>query len=333
MRALVTGAAGFVGGHLLRLLCRLGHEPHALVLQHESLHPEHGGLPTHRASVTDEGALAKVLADVKPDWIFHLAAISRPADCRANPTLAREVNIRGTENLYRAAAENCPAARVLFIGSAVEYGRPASSAPIAEETPLDPQDVYAETKVAGDLLGAQYARDGKLAVIRVRPFNHTGPGQEPGFVAPDFARQIARIEASVQEPRMQVGNLDARRDFTDVRDVVRAYVLVLERCAPGSVFNVCSGNAVPIRDILDGLLAASAARPEIVSVVAKKGTERGTEKGTVPMLGPSPSPDIVVGSPAALRAATGWKPEIPLPQTLSDLLADWRVRVARNPKA
>ncbi len=315
MRTLVTGAAGFVGGHLLRLLCKLGHEPHALILHHESLHPEHCATPTHRASVTDERALAGVLAEARPDWIFHLAAISRPADCRAKPTLAHEVNVVGTENLYRAAACECPNARVLFVGSAVEYGRPASPDPVTEDAPLNPLDVYAETKVAGDRLGAEYARSGTLPVLRVRPFNHTGPGQDVGFVAADFARQIARIEAGQQVPRMTVGDLDARRDFTDVRDVVRAYVLVLEKGAPGDVYNVCSGKAVPVRAILDGLLAASTVKPEVLSTAARKG------------------PNVVVGSAERLRAATGWKPEIPLSQTLADLLADWRERVRRDPNA
>ena len=328
MRALVTGTAGFVGGHLLRLLCRLGHEPHALVLYHETLGPEHRGLATHRASVTDYAALESALADARPDWIFHLAAISRPADCKANPALAREVNVAGTENLYRAAAAVSPKARVLFVGSAAEYGRSASSAPVTEDAPLNPPDVYAETKVAGDLLGAEFTRDGRLAVLRVRPFNHTGPGQEPGFAAPDFARQIVRVEAGLQEPVIRVGNLTAERDFTDVRDVVRAYVLVMEKGASGGVYNVCSGKAVPIRAILDGLLAASTARPEVVSSTAKMGTVPLTALG-----GQSPfssSPDILVGSFARLHAATGWTPEIPLSQTLSDLLADWRDRVGRE---
>ena len=308
MRVLVTGAAGFVGAHLLRLLCAPGHEPHALILPGEKLAPEFGAIPVRRASVVEFEALRGLFAAIRPDWIVHLAAISRPADCRAKPALAWEVNFLGTRNVFAAAAEASPEARVLFVGSAAEYGRPATGAPITEESPLEPADIYAATKVAGDLLGAEFAREKGLAVLRVRPFNHTGPGQDVGFVAPDFARQIARIEAGLQEPRMTVGNLDARRDFTDVRDVVRAYLLVLEQGVPGAVYNISSGRTVSARDILDGLLALSSAKPEVTS---RPG-----------------APDTLTGSSELLRTATGWKPEIPLSRTLSDLLSDWRERVA-----
>ncbi len=309
MRALVTGAAGFVGAHLLRLLARLGHEPRALMLPSESLAPDLSAVPTHRASVVQFEALRAAIAEAKPDWIIHLAALSRPADCREKPALAWEVNFLGTRNLYEAAAEVAPKSRVLFVGSASEYGRPATAEPITEDAPLAPGDVYAATKCAGDLLGGEFAKERGLAVIRVRPFNHTGPGQDAGFVAPDFARQIARIEAGLQESRMTVGNLDARRDFTDVRDVVRAYVLLLEKGSPGAAYNISSGRAFSARNILDGLLAQSPAKPEVVS---KPGT-----------------PDTLVGSSELLHSVTGWQPEIPFDQTLSDLLADWRERTTK----
>ena len=145
----------------------------------------------------------------------------------------------------------------------------------------------------------------------VRPFNHTGPGQGPGFVAPDFARQIARIERGLQEPRLEVGNLAPARDFTDVRDVVRAYCLLMEKGEPGAVYNVCSESARPVRELLDGLLALTSAKVEVVVSGGR------TRKGGA---------DDLVGCAEALHAATGWTPEIPWEQTLRDLLADWRTR-------
>jgi GDP-4-dehydro-6-deoxy-D-mannose reductase len=315
MRTLVTGAAGFVGAHLIRHLRSKGHDVHAMTLPGEVLAADLRGVQTHHADVTDAAALERLLREVTPEWVFHLAAISRPEDCRKNPSLAWNVNFLGTHNLYRLGAEAVPGARVLFVGSATEYGHPAAEdLPLTEDAPLRPGDVYAATKLAGDLAGAEFALRGKLAVLRVRPFNHIGPGQEVGFVAPDFARQLARIELGLQEPKLRVGNLASARDFTDVRDVVRAYVLVMERGEPGAVYNVCSGTAHAVRELLAGLLALSTVKPEVVATTCGK-----TDK-----------PDVVVGSAEALHAATGWKPEIPWEQTLVDLLNDWRERVARE---
>jgi len=314
MRALVTGAAGFVGVHLLRLLRAQGHDACAMTLPQEKLPPDLSDVPRHPGNVTDPKTLERVLRDVAPDWIFHLAAISRPGDCRRDPALAWEVNFLGTWQIYRLAARKLPKARVLFVGSAVEYARAApAELPLTEDSPLAPEDVYAATKLAGDLVGAEFARSGRLAILRVRPFNHIGPGQSIDFVAPDFARQIARIERGLQEPKIEVGNLAPVRDFTDVRDVVRAYVLVLERGEPGAVYNVCSGAGRSVRELLDGLLRLSTAK---IEVVVSERRERKDE------------PDIIFGSARAIQAVCGWTPEIPWEQTLSDVLADWRSRCA-----
>ena len=315
MRALVTGAAGFVGAHLLRLLRARGHDAHAMTLPHEHLPEDLSDVPRHPGDVTDPATLETVLRDVAPEWIFHLAAISRPADCRAKAALAWEVNFLGTCRLYGLVAERFPKARFLFIGSAAEYdpalGR--KDMPLTEDARLVARDVYSGTKLAADLVGGEFARSGRLAVIRVRPFNHIGPGQESGFVAADFARQIARIERGLQEPKMEVGNLAPVRDFTDVRDVVRAYALLLEKGEPGAVYNVCSGTGRSIRELLDGLLKLSTAAIEVIV------SERRKRKDEA---------DVIVGSARAIRAVCGWTPEIPWETTLSDILDDWRRRVA-----
>lgn len=316
MRALVTGAAGFVGAHLLRHLRSEGHDAHAMTLPHEVLAAGLAGTPQHHCDLTDAEDLLRLLGEVRPEWIFHLAAVSSPAQCRENPLLAWEVNFVGTHKLYRAAAEVVGDARVLFVGSAVEYGRPpADELPLTEDFPLDPQDVYAGTKVAGDLASAAFALSGRLSVIRVRPFNQIGPGQEPGFAAPDFARQIARIEHGLQQPKLEVGNLAPVRDFTDVRDAVRAYVALLERGRVGAVYNVCSETGRSVREMLDGLLALSNSQ---IEVVVSGGRTRKDEA------------DTNIGCAEAVRSATGWAPEIPWENTLADLLADWRRRVARE---
>jgi GDP-4-dehydro-6-deoxy-D-mannose reductase len=298
-----------------------------MVLAQESLPPDLADVPRHPGDITDAAAVERVLREAAPRWIFHLAAISHPGTCRENPSFAWEVNFFGTRNLYRSAARVVPEARVLFVGSAAEYGRPApGDLPLTEDAPLRPDDVYAATKAAGDLLGADFARSRRLDVIRVRPFNHIGPGQGKGFVASDFASQIARIERGLQPPRIETGSLDAVRDFTDVRDVVRAYVLLMERGESGAVYNVCSGVSRSVRELLDGLLASSVVKCEIVSSAAKTGTVPTTE-GRAPL-----SSDVVVGSAEALRAATGWEPRIPWQQTLAELLDDWRNRVGtQNP--
>ena len=314
MRVLVTGAAGFVGVHLVRLLVDEGHDVHALTLPDETLPRDLREVPRHPCDVTDAPWLESVLGDVAPEWIAHLAAVPSPKRCRENPALAWEVNFVGTYNLYRLAAEVVPDARVLFVGSAVEYGRPApDDLPLTEEAPLKALDVYAATKVAGDLVGSQYAASGRLAVIRARPFNHFGPGQALGFVAPDFARQVADVERGLREPVLTVGNLAPARDFLDVRDVVRAYVLLLEKGTPGAAYNVCSESTHTIRELLDALIALARIHPE---VVVSGGRQRVDDA------------DVIVGCAEALRADTGWQPEFSWDQTVADLLDDWRQRVA-----
>jgi GDP-4-dehydro-6-deoxy-D-mannose reductase len=312
MRILITGAAGFAATHLLRHLNRDEHELHGILLPGEQLAADLEEVTAHEADVRDLGLLERLLEDVKPDRIFHLAAVSRPRDCEQDPGFAWEVNFLGTFNLFQAAAEVTPAARVLFVGSSEVYGRPdPDELPLTEASVLRPSSVYAATKLAGELVAAELARNYRLAVIRVRPFNHIGPGQAPGFVAPDFARQAARIEKGLQQPVINVGNLDPQRDFTDVRDVARAYAMLIEEGRPGEVYNICSGTSHAVKELLDGLLSLIETEVEVVADQSRIRTHDVSR---------------IVGSNRALEEATGWTPEITWDQTLRDLLDDWRGR-------
>lgn len=290
MRVLVTGASGFVGARLRPALEAAGHTV---------LAPE--------LDVADGPALAAAVARLRPEAAVHLAALSHVPDAEARPEAAYRVNFLGARNLLEAVRTGAPAARVLLVGSGAAYGAaPAGGASFTEESPLRPGDAYGRTKAAADLLGAVYARRG-LDVLRVRPFNHTGAGRPETFVESSFARQIAEIEAGARPPHLEVGNLDAVRDFLPVEDVVSAYLRLLEPAVPARAYNVASGRGTTIRELLDLLLTRSSVRPEI-------------------RVDPSrwrPA-DASVGSAARLARATGWAPRVPLGDALGALLESWR---------
>lgn len=311
-KVVITGAGGFVGGHLARLLVDEGQQ----VL----------GLGLHQAAVVSgsdycvcdlkETGVARILADFEPDYIFHLAAKSSVADSWRDPVATYEANVLGQLRLLEAAAAARRPPRVIIACSSDEYGIVTpDELPITEDRPLRPNSPYAVSKVCQDYLGYQYFTGYGLPVIRTRGFNHTGPGQGAGFVCSDFAAQIARIEKGLAPAVLRVGNLEARRDFTDVRDVVRAYLQLALAGQPGEVYNVCSGSAYSIQEIVDLLLGFSQVR---VSV------EKDPAKGR-----PSDIP-VLLGDNGKLARSTGWKPEIPFEQTLEDLLDWWRERVARE---
>lgn len=293
MKALVTGAGGFVGRHLVTHLGSAGDE--VVVL---------GG----SVDVTDAEAVRAAVGKTAPDAVYHLAALSHVGDSWDAPARVFRVNAEGTLNVLRACTVG-GVARVLVVGSADEYGvvDPADL-PLGEDAPLRPVTPYAASKVAAEFLALQAHLGDALGAIRVRAFNHTGPGQSERFVVPAVAHRIAEAEAT-GDRRLRLGSLDAVRDFTDVRDVVRAYRLLVERAEPGAVYNVCSGEGVSVADIVERLVAASGAELEIV---IDPELVRPVE---VPRL---------VGDNARLREATGWVPEIPLERTLADVLADAR---------
>jgi GDP-4-dehydro-6-deoxy-D-mannose reductase len=317
VRLLVTGAGGFVGGHLVELLRREapGTSVHGVVLPHGSLAWSTAqGVRILEADLDDPVAAAAVIEDVRPEGIVHLAGQSSVHQSWLDPGGTLRTNVLGIVHLLDAARSSSLRPAVLVVGSAEEYG-PVSEAelPIRETAPLRPASPYAVSKVAQGALALLYGPAGGMRIVLTRTFHHTGPGRGEAFAESSFARQIAEIELGLRPPVIEVGNLEAVRDFTDVRDVVRAYLLLLEKGEPGQAYNVCSGRGRRIRDVLDLLLAGSRARVEV-----RVDKER---------LRPSDVP-AQVGDPSRLRVATDWAPRIPLEETLRDLLADWRTRLA-----
>lgn len=308
---LVTGASGFVGPWLLAALAERGWGP-ITALGEPPVDPV-PALPAvtwRSGDVRDPAALDALVAEVRPAVVFHLAAQASVAASLEDPGATFEVNALGTLRLLDALRRHAPLARTLLVSSAEVYGQ--RSGRLGEELAPAPANPYAASKAAAEQVACAFARAYGLAVVMARPFNHTGPGQSARFAPGAFARQIALIEAGRQAPVIRVGNLEARRDFLDVRDVVRAYLALAERGEPGRAYNVCRGEAVALQAILDGLLAH-----------AKVGIDVEPDPA---LMRPSDVPELV-GEPAALRAATGWTPTIPLEVTLADLLADWRRRI------
>jgi GDP-4-dehydro-6-deoxy-D-mannose reductase len=257
--------------------------------------------------VADAGAVHAHLSHTRPDAIVHLAAVSSVAASRQDPAAAYRVNFLGAHTLLEAAVRHVPGARVLLVGSGDAYGSAApGSPPFTEAAPLRPGSPYSRAKAAADLLGATYAERG-LAVLRPRPFNHTGAGQSDVFVASSFARQLVEIERGARPPRLSVGNLDSVRDFLAVDDVVEAYARLCEPDAPACAYNVASGRGLRTGDLLERLCALAKLSPRIEVDAARF---RPT--------------DYSVGDASRLRAATGWAPRVPLEETLAGLLAWWR---------
>jgi GDP-4-dehydro-6-deoxy-D-mannose reductase len=249
---------------------------------------------------------------VRPDWIFHLAAQSFVPTSWTAPTESLTTNVLGQVNIFEAVRKIGLKCRIQLACSSEEYGMVyPDEVPIRETNPLRPLSPYAVSKVAQDMLGYQYWMSWKVDSVRTRGFNHEGPRRGPVFVASDFAKQIADIEKGRRPPVLGVGNLEAKRDFTDVRDIVRGYFLALEKCEPGEVYNLCSGKAWTIQQVLDHLLGLTKAKIEVKVDPAR--------------LRPSDVP-ILLGDNSKFVAATGWKPVIPFEQTLADMLEYWRAR-------
>lgn len=311
MKILITGLSGFVGSHLAELGLLLGHEVHGTTRWRsglDNLGEIKDAVKLHECDITDAFAFKKIIKEVKPDWIFHLAAQSFVKTSWDEPYLTLHTNLIGELNLFeavRSVDDYNP--RIMIAGSSEEYGE-VKDFPITEDTPLLPLSPYAVSKVAQDLLGFQYFKSYGMHIVRTRAFNHTGPRRGEVFVCSSFAKQIAEIEKGA-DPIISVGNLDAKRDFTDVRDMVKAYWLALEKGEAGEVYNICSGVAIPISNILKKLLSMSKEMIEIVSDPKR--------------MRPSDLP-ILVGDCSKFKKLTGWKPNIPIEETLRDLLDYWR---------
>ena len=309
MKALVIGGAGFVGPYLMRHLSQdLSYDTVVTKLPHETLDAEK--CEVRDMDLLDADAVLHLLQEVRPDMIFHLAAQSSVALSWKKPQLTAEINIIGTMNLLEAVRQLEKQPRVLLIGSGEEYGyvRP-ENCPITEDTPLRPANFYAATKAAAESMAAVYTRAYGTWIACVRAFNHIGAGQTPQFVVADFCKQAVEIEYGLHEPVILTGNLAPKRDFTDVRDVVRAYGTILRGGKSGAIYNVGSGHAVTVFEVLQEIQRLCTV-PFTISTDAAK-------------LRPTDLP-IIEADITKLTRDTGWRPQIPLRDTLADTLAYWR---------
>jgi GDP-4-dehydro-6-deoxy-D-mannose reductase len=310
---LVTGAAGFVGQHLLRELAR---DPGPIVGWFRPGVPPASrppGVEWHAVDLRDRAAVDAALGAARPDEIYHLAGAANQGASWQDTDVALELNVLATHHLLRSVARHAPSARTLVTTSAAVYAPSASA--LDEDAPVRPTSPYGVSKLAQEMEALCAVRDESLHVVVVRPFNHIGLGQEPAYFAPSFARQLARIEAGLDEPVLRVGNLEARRDLSDVRDVVRAYRLLLPRASAGAIVNVCRGEAYVIGDLLQQMVAQCRVNVRIETDPAR--------------LRPSDTP-LLLGDHARLTGLTGWRPEVPLARTLADILDDQRTRIQRE---
>ena len=314
MRILITGAGGFVGHHLANYL---GNSQPAANLCGTTLFPDETVSPaiehTRQIDLKEPRQVRDLLQAFAPEVIFHLAAQAFVPRSFEDPWETLENNIRSQLNIIHACLQLDISPRTVIVSSAEIYGAVATAnLPLDERAEIRPTNPYSVSKVAQDMLALQYHLSHGLPIMRARPFNHIGPGQNIRFVAPAFAIQIARIEANRQEPFIYVGNLEAKRDFTDVRDIVRAYTLIAEKGNPGAPYNVASGAATSVRQILDSLLEMTDVDIEVRVDPAR--------------LRPVDIAEIR-GDAGKLRRDTGWGPTFTLEETLNDVLVDCRQRV------
>jgi GDP-4-dehydro-6-deoxy-D-mannose reductase len=317
VRILITGVSGFVGPYLAKHIADTdpGADVWGLVWAGDPATAP-SSVKQVEGDLTDISSLTDALGQVQPEIVFHLAAASSVASSWEHPGRYLEVNAVGTVNLLEAIRALNHDARVVVSSSAEIYGAvPVDQQPITEDAPLEPLSPYAASKAAQDLLSAQYFNGFGLSTVRLRLFHHTGPRRPPQFVASSFARQIARIERGLDPPRLAVGNLEAIRDFTDVRDVARAYWLAATRGISGDAYNVCSSRHTTIRRVLEVLLAHSEVEMEV-----EVDPDR-LRAADIPYL---------VGDHTRFSDTTGWQPDIPLVETLGDLLAWWREEVSKK---
>ena len=317
MQVLITGAGGFVGGHLIRHLIE--------TTPHINIHgttlpgitaPDRYSVAFYSIDLKNTKQVNDLIADIRPDHIYHLAAQAFVPRSFEAPWETLENNILAQLNIIQTCLRIDIQPRMLVISSAEVYGPvQPHELPITEKSELRPTSPYSVSKITQDMLGLQYYLSHNFPIMRSRSFNHFGPGQNENFVAPAFALQIARIEAGLQQPVIHVGDLSAQRDFTDVRDIVRAYRLIMEHGTPGDVYNVASGQARSIQSLLDGLLTTSS-----ISIEVAVDPDR-LRPVTVP---------ILQGDYSQLNQATGWQPEIPFEQSLVDILDDCRQRIQNH---
>ena len=309
MKALIIGGGGFVGPYLIRHFRDDLHFDVAVTkIPKEEIAADN--IAVYDLDILDKAQITDVLNKVRPDYIIHLAAQSSVAYSWKNPALTIDINVKGGINVLDATRELDYKPRTLLIGSGEEYGHiREGECPIKEDNTLRPGNIYAATKSCQNMLGKIYADAYDMDVMMVRAFNHIGPNQAPFFVVSDFCKQVADIEKGNHEPVMYVGNLSAKRDFTDVRDVVRAYGLLVQQGKKGETYNVGTGHALAIQEILDRIISLSDCNIEV------KVDEARLRPVDVPII----EPDIT-----KINECTGWKPEIDINTTLKETLEYWR---------
>ena len=315
-KALITGIAGFAGSHLAELLLSQGYEVYGLCRPRsktDNIESIKTKLHLEDADLLDSHSLYTTIARIKPDYIFHLAAQSFVPTSWVSPSVTLEVNVVGTGNLFEAVRQVSIDPVIQIACSSEEYGLVhPDEIPIKETNPLRPQSPYAVSKIAMDYLGYQYFCSYNMRIVRTRGFNHTGPRRGETFVTSNFAKQIALIEKGKQNPLILVGSLESSRDWTDVRDMVRAYLMAVEMCDPGEVYNICTGKAIKVGDMLTMLLSFSTVKAMIQPDPLR--------------LRPSDVP-VLIGDNTKFVSKTGWKPDIVFEKTMKDLLNYWRERV------
>jgi GDP-4-dehydro-6-deoxy-D-mannose reductase len=319
MRVLITGISGFVGSHLAEYCLEKGAQVFGTIRwrsRTENIDYIKDRIKLLECDIRDASSVMKAIEESKPDYIFHLAGQSFVPTSWHAPAETLMTNILGELNIFEAVRDLNLDCRIQIAGSSEEYGKVfENEIPVKETNSLRPLSPYGVSKVAQDLLGYQYHQSYGMFIVRTRAFNHEGPRRGDVFVTSNFAKQIAEIEKGLKKPVIEVGNLEAKRDFSDVRDTVEAYWLSLEKGVPGEVYNICSGETVKIKDMLDMLLSLSSVDVEVRQDPAR--------------MRPSDVP-ILLGDYSKFKEVTGWEPKISFKKTLEDLLNYWRDRLDKE---
>ncbi len=308
-RILITGGTGFVGGHLIRHL--KSSDVKLIVVSASDATTQEPEVEYCKTDIRNGDDVDAVVREAKPDHIYHLAGVSSVPDSWENPRIAFDINVAGSYNVFEAAMSLPFPPRILNVSTSQVYAK--SEGILSETSPLGPDNPYAASKAMAELLSVQYRKSPNGGVITARAFNHTGPGQTPGFVMPSIAKQLAEIEAGLRPPVLRVGNLNVKRDFTDVRDVVAAYSKLLDQGEIGEIYNVCSGRAVLLADVVRELQKNCRVHIEIEVDPARVRSSDVSQ---------------MLGDPGKINRTTRWKAQIPLESTLQALLSYWRTQVA-----
>jgi GDP-4-dehydro-6-deoxy-D-mannose reductase len=317
MRILITGITGFVGAYLAEALLERGGVELFGIARHASWTAEcqhlSGSVALRACDLTDMESIERILHEVQPQQVYHLAGYSHVGRSLHDPAAAWQTNLTATLRLYEAVCRWAGKPRLLHVSSAMVYGEPETPGqPLDERSPLRPATPYAASKAAADLAAYQYFRSAGLAIVRVRPFNHIGARQSPDFAVSSFARQVAQAAAGKAPPVIETGDLTPERDLTDVRDMVQAYRLLMELGRPGEVYNAGSGHAHSMQTVLDRLIALAGVNVEI----RPRAVEMRRAEAAV-----------LRADSTLLQRVTGWTPQYPLEETLQQILQYWRERL------